>query len=131
MTAGGGVQVVRPQITRRLVPLLDILFLLLAFFIIMPHGLRSVQQQLAAPPDWNKREVDRLVTLRLDEEGQVTLEGNRYRLAELAERLAELGPRDMVFLRRAWGAKVAHADELQRLLERKKTVYVVHQEQPR
>lgn len=31
----------KPEITKRMLPLLDILFLLLAFFIILPHGITS------------------------------------------------------------------------------------------
>lgn len=31
----------KPDITRRLLPLLDVIFILLAFFIILPHGIKS------------------------------------------------------------------------------------------
>lgn len=31
----------KPQIQKRLLPLIDIVFLLLAFFIVLPHGIKS------------------------------------------------------------------------------------------
>ena len=120
----------QPKIGVRLVPLLDILFLLLAFFIIMPHGMSSVRKQLAPPPDWNKREIDRLVSLKLTESGDVLYERNRYTLEEIDDsRILRLGPKDLVLLRQAWGARVKHVRRLHQILDAQKLVYVVLQEQ--
>lgn len=121
----------QPKIGARLVPLLDILFLLLAFFIIMPHGMRSVQDQLAPPPDWTQKEIDRLVQLKLTEDGDVKWDANRYDLEELKGRLSRLGPKVLVLLRQAYHAKLKDSKQLQALLEERKVVYVILQEPPK
>lgn len=129
---GGGIP--QPQIAKRLVPLLDVLFLLLAFFIIMPHGMRSVQQQLAPPPDWTKQEIQRLVEVSLDADGLVKLGGNPYTIAEIEENPARLGQPDekvMVLLRVSFSARLRDYRKLVDVLEDRRLVYVVLQEPPR
>lgn len=123
----------RPRIGRRLIPLLDVLFLLLAFFIVMPHGVRSVQRDLAAPPDWNAQEIERLIDLRQRADGQVELGPNVYTIDELAD-LAELpGPdaKALVVLRVDWSTRLRDARRLRALLDGRKLVYVVLQERRR
>ena len=121
----------RPRIGRRLIPLLDVLFLLLAFFIVMPHGMRSVQQRLATPPDWQAEEIERLIEMRVDDQGLVRIGRNAYTLAELSRSetvLPRAHEKAMVLLKIAWDAKIRDARALRRLLDERQVVYVVLQE---
>lgn len=120
----------RPRIAKRLVPLLDVLFLLLAFFIVMPHGMRSVQRKLAPPPDWQAKEIEELVELRQDADGRVRFGDNFYTLDEFPDVQGLPGPesKSMVLVRVAWSTRWRDAKKLRAQLDERKLVYVVLQE---
>lgn len=122
----------RPNITRRLVPLMDILFLLLSFFIILPHGTRAAREQAAKPPDWSSSRIDKVIEMTLGANGLIAIGSNAFSIEELGRRaLVRPGEKAMVLVRVSFDASHRDFKALRQLLDARHVVYVILQEQRR
>ena len=70
----------KPEIEKRLLPLLDIIFLLLCFFIVLPHGIKSNEILEIASLRNKNQELDREVAFYRWQHGPLqSLSGKSYR----------------------------------------------------
>lgn len=77
-----------PVISRGLVPLLDVIFILLIFFLILPHGFEGEGQQFdemnAALAQLDAK-LQPLTTLRLDKNSKIIYEGQTFSREQTTE----------------------------------------------
>ncbi|HON45441.1 MAG TPA: hypothetical protein P5543_03940 [Planctomycetota bacterium] len=81
----------KPEITKRMLPLLDIIFLLLAFFIILPHGITSGDKvQISSLKNENAERARKIEYYEWQYSDRKAGKGNIYKTITLQFRSDEL-----------------------------------------